>query len=52
MQADLVMCLLSILHLLAPQSYQAFLHSLNGEENIRVTPGSLAKFNDMQLTLR
>lgn len=35
-QGDLVMCLLSILYLLAPQSYQAFLQSLNGEESIRV----------------
>lgn len=38
MQADIVMCLLSILYLLAPQNYQGFLHSLNGEENIRVNP--------------
>lgn len=37
MQADIVMCLLSILYLLAPQNYQGFLHSLNGEDNIRNT---------------
>lgn len=42
MQADIVMCLLSILYLLAPQNYQGFLHSLNGEDNIRVGPRTRA----------